>query len=88
MKLPRCVIFIPLALIAMACAQRRAPLRAAVDLGDAAEFRALWVDGFHAGIRSAKEVAQLIEDAKRANVNTLIVQVRRRALQQVVRAAG
>jgi uncharacterized lipoprotein YddW (UPF0748 family) len=78
MKLPRCVIFISLALTAMACAQRRAPLRAAADLGEAAEFRALWVDGFHAGIRSAKEVAQLIEDAKRANVNTLIVQVRRR----------
>jgi uncharacterized lipoprotein YddW (UPF0748 family) len=38
----------------------------------------LWVDGFHAGIRSAEEVAQLIRDAKRANVNTLIVQVRRR----------
>lgn len=44
----------------------------------APEFRAIWVDGFHAGIRSPEEMAQLIADAKRANVNTLIVQVRRR----------
>ena len=42
------------------------------------EFRALWVDGFHVGIRSEAEVTHLIADAKRANVNTLIVQVRRR----------
>jgi uncharacterized lipoprotein YddW (UPF0748 family) len=43
-----------------------------------AEIRALWVDGFHAGIRSREEVAQLVTDAKRANINTLFVQVRRR----------
>lgn len=42
------------------------------------EVRALWVDGFHAGIRSAREVAELVEIAKSAHLNTLIVQVRRR----------
>jgi uncharacterized lipoprotein YddW (UPF0748 family) len=40
--------------------------------------RALWVDAFHAGIRSPEEAAQLIADARRIHINTLIVQVRRR----------
>jgi uncharacterized lipoprotein YddW (UPF0748 family) len=44
----------------------------------APELRALWVDAFHAGIRSPEEAAQLVADAKRIHVNTLIVQVRRR----------
>jgi uncharacterized lipoprotein YddW (UPF0748 family) len=38
----------------------------------------LWVDGFHAGIRSQAEVTELVSNAKRARFNTLIVQVRRR----------
>jgi uncharacterized lipoprotein YddW (UPF0748 family) len=42
------------------------------------EIRAVWVDAFHAGIRSADEAAQLVADAKRLYLNTLIVQVRRR----------
>jgi uncharacterized lipoprotein YddW (UPF0748 family) len=42
------------------------------------ELRALWVDAFHAGIRSPQEAAQLVADARRIHVNTLIVQVRRR----------
>ena len=42
------------------------------------EIRALWVDAFHAGIRSPAEAAQLVADAKRLNLNTLFVQVRRR----------
>jgi len=42
------------------------------------EIRALWVDAFHAGIRSPAEAAQLVSDAKRLHVNTLFVQVRRR----------
>jgi uncharacterized lipoprotein YddW (UPF0748 family) len=45
---------------------------------DSPELRALWVDAFHAGIRSPKEVDQLVEAAQRANLNTLFVQVRRR----------
>ncbi len=42
------------------------------------EFRAIWVDGFHAGIRTPDEVAKLVADAKAGNFNVLIVQVRRR----------
>ena len=45
---------------------------------DAQELRALWVDAFHEGIRSPKEADDLVATAKRANLNTLIVQVRRR----------
>jgi len=44
----------------------------------APELRALWVDAFHAGIRSPEEAAQLVADARRIHINTLIVQVRRR----------
>lgn len=51
-----------------------APLQAQ----DAPELRALWVDAFHEGIRSAREADDLIAAARRANINTLIVQVRRR----------
>ncbi len=43
-----------------------------------AEIRAFWVDAFHAGIRTPQEADQLVADAKRAGVNTLFVQVRRR----------
>ena len=45
---------------------------------EAPELRALWVDAFHEGIRSPKEADDLIAAARRANINTLIVQVRRR----------
>ena len=44
----------------------------------APELRALWVDAFHEGIRSPREADELIAAATRANLNTLIVQVRRR----------
>jgi uncharacterized lipoprotein YddW (UPF0748 family) len=43
------------------------------------EFRAMWVDAFHAGIRTPPEALQLVANAKQANFNALIVQVRRRA---------
>ena len=49
-----------------------------VGADDPPELRALWVDAFHEGIRSPKEVDDLVAAAKRANLNTLIVQVRRR----------
>ncbi len=45
---------------------------------DPPEIRALWVDAFHAGIRSPQEADELIAAAKRAHLNTLFVQVRRR----------
>jgi uncharacterized lipoprotein YddW (UPF0748 family) len=43
-----------------------------------AEVRAVWVDAFHAGIKTREQVDKLIADALRANLNTLIVQVRKR----------
>lgn len=42
------------------------------------EVRALWVDAFRDGIKTPAQVDQLIQDALTANINTLIVQVRRR----------
>jgi len=65
------VLLVVLAVAARADGQSPAQLAAP-------EIRALWVDAFHAGIRSATEASQLVADAKRLNVNTLIVQVRRR----------
>src|SRR5689334_23535589 len=48
-------------------------------LGQTPEFRALWVDGFNPGIRTAQEADQLVTEAKANHFNALIVQVRRRA---------
>ena len=42
------------------------------------EVRAMWVDAFHDGVKTPAQVDQLIQDAVTANINTLIVQVRRR----------
>jgi uncharacterized lipoprotein YddW (UPF0748 family) len=42
------------------------------------QYRALWVDAFHDGIKSAAQVEKLVADAHRANLNALIVQVRKR----------
>jgi uncharacterized lipoprotein YddW (UPF0748 family) len=43
-----------------------------------AEYRAFWVDAFHAGIKSPAEIDQLIRDVRAARANVLLVQVRRR----------
>jgi uncharacterized lipoprotein YddW (UPF0748 family) len=40
------------------------------------QYRALWVDAFHDGIKTPRQVDQLVEAAERAHLNTLIVQVR------------
>ena len=50
-----------------------------VARGEEPEVRALWVDSFNPGLRSAAEVDALIERAKRGNLNTIIAQVRRNA---------
>lgn len=62
----------------LALAVLAAPAAAQPGARGAPEIRALWVDAFHAGIRSAAEVDALVTTARRANLNTLIVQVRRR----------
>ncbi len=41
------------------------------------QYRALWVDAFHDGIKSPVQVEKLVADAHRANLNALIVQVRK-----------
>src|SRR5713226_4469504 len=41
------------------------------------QYRAMWVDAFHDGIKSPAQVEKLVADAHRANLNALIVQVRK-----------
>ena len=43
-----------------------------------AQYRAIWVDAFNDGIKSHAQVEKLVADAHRANLNALIVQVRKR----------
>lgn len=51
-----------------------------ISLTDAqsAEFRGLYVDAFHPGFKSHDQVTQMVNAAKSANFNALIVQVRKR----------
>jgi uncharacterized lipoprotein YddW (UPF0748 family) len=42
------------------------------------QYRAIWVDAFHDGMKSPAQVEKLVADAHRANLNALIVQVRKR----------
>lgn len=42
------------------------------------EVRALWVDAFRDGIKTPEQIDRLIQNSLNANINTLIVQVRRR----------
>jgi uncharacterized lipoprotein YddW (UPF0748 family) len=43
------------------------------------EFRALWADTFHAGMRNSGEVTALVNQARTNNFNAIIVEVRKRA---------
>jgi uncharacterized lipoprotein YddW (UPF0748 family) len=51
--------------------------RPALVILGAPRYQALWVDAFHDGIHSRQQIDQLVDTAARANVNTLIVQVRK-----------
>ncbi len=42
------------------------------------EWRALWVDAFHGGIKTPSQTAQLVADARAGNFNAIVVQVRKR----------
>jgi uncharacterized lipoprotein YddW (UPF0748 family) len=42
------------------------------------EFRALWVDAYHDGIKSQGQIDELIETAQAGSFNAVVVQVRRR----------
>lgn len=46
--------------------------------GPAPEFRGLWVDAYRDGLKTPEQIDRLLADARRANVNALLVQVRRR----------
>jgi len=46
--------------------------------GPAPEFRGLWVDAYREGFKSPEQVDRLLLDARRANINALLVQVRKR----------
>ena len=52
--------------------------QAATKKRSRSEFRAFWVDAFHAGIKSPGEIDQLIRDVRAARANAVLVQVRRR----------
>jgi uncharacterized lipoprotein YddW (UPF0748 family) len=45
---------------------------------DPPELRAVWVDAFHDGFKTAQQVDDLVAWARRANLNALFVEVRRR----------
>lgn len=45
---------------------------------DAPELRAVWVDAFHDGFKTRQQVDELVAWARRANLNALFVEVRRR----------
>jgi len=53
------------------------PIASPIVLGPA-QYRALWVDAFHDGIKSPLQVEKLVADAHRGNLNALVVQVRKR----------
>jgi uncharacterized lipoprotein YddW (UPF0748 family) len=56
-----------------------APGSLSATSGDASQqFRGLWVDAYRDGFKTRAQVDQLVADARRANINALIVQVRRR----------
>ncbi|MCI0746758.1 MAG: family 10 glycosylhydrolase [Verrucomicrobia subdivision 3 bacterium] len=42
------------------------------------EFRALWVDTFHAGIKSGSQITTLVNDLRAGNFNAVIPEVRKR----------
>ncbi|HEX6350920.1 MAG TPA: family 10 glycosylhydrolase [Candidatus Dormibacteraeota bacterium] len=52
------------------------PAPTPVALGPA-QYRGLWADAFHDGFKSQAQAERLLQDAQRANVNALFVQVRK-----------
>jgi len=54
-------------------------LAASVQPKRAEQYRAFWVDAYHAGYKNAAEVDRLVEDVAASHCNAIFVQVRRRA---------
>ncbi|MEJ2208547.1 MAG: family 10 glycosylhydrolase, partial [Anaerolineae bacterium] len=42
------------------------------------EFRALWADAYHPGVKSRQQIDEMVETARAGGLNALVVQVRRR----------
>ncbi|TME18782.1 MAG: hypothetical protein E6I70_06950 [Chloroflexi bacterium] len=59
-------------------AEEPTPTAPPVPLVGPPQYRALWVDAFHDGIKTKAQVNTLIDRAHRANLNALFVQVRKR----------
>jgi uncharacterized lipoprotein YddW (UPF0748 family) len=68
----------PQAAPAPAASTSPSPSPSPIEYASQPEYRALWVDAFHDGIKSPDQVDKLIADAHRANINALIIQVRKR----------
>ena len=51
---------------------------ALISAGTAQEFRAMWADTFHAGLRNSSETTALIAGARAANCNAVVVEIRKR----------
>ena len=54
-------------------------LAASVQPERAEQYRAFWVDAYHAGYKNAAEVDRLVDDVAASHCNAIFVQVRRRA---------
>ncbi|MEP7362003.1 MAG: family 10 glycosylhydrolase [Acidobacteriota bacterium] len=54
-------------------------LAASVQPERAEQYRAFWVDAYHAGYKNAAEVDRLVEDVVASHCNAIFLQVRRRA---------
>src|SRR5436190_22868931 len=65
------------AVLLLALGLYSAPAYAQTD-HDPPELRGVWVDAFHDGFKTPDQVDQLVAWARKANVNALFVQVRRR----------
>jgi len=63
-----------------------APVSAIPTDGPAPEFRGLWVDAYREGFKTPAQVDRLLADARAANINALVVQVRRRGDSFYVRS--
>src|SRR5688572_12215965 len=53
-------------------------LSAAPSPAQTNEFRGLWVDAFHEGLKTPTQISKLLKETRAANFNALVVQLRRR----------
>lgn len=78
MKRGRAIIVLVLSVLALTAPSDLCSSAAESNQPTRQQFRAFWVDAFHPGFKSAAEIDSLIADARTANANALLIQVRRR----------